>query len=110
MQINPPALLLSAGLAIALEAVTQGGASTSSASCLPATNPISVAVALEVVLVSAFRFVDDMDDVISILANQFRATEPPIAHVPPMDPALDAFSTAIGSATSGAVLLGFSGA
>ncbi|HEX8510972.1 MAG TPA: L-idonate 5-dehydrogenase [Propionibacteriaceae bacterium] len=69
--------------------------------------PISLAITRELDLVGAFRFNDEIDDVIASLADGSLSVEPVVTHEFAVADALEAFRTARDSATSGKVLLRF---
>lgn len=68
--------------------------------------PISLAITRELELVGAFRFNDEIDQVISVLADGSLSVEPVITHEYPLTDALNAFAVAKGSSADHAVALG----
>ncbi len=69
--------------------------------------PISLAISRELELVGAFRFNDEIDQVIAALADGSLVVEPVITHEYPVAEALAAFSTARDASVSSKVLLRF---
>jgi L-iditol 2-dehydrogenase/L-idonate 5-dehydrogenase len=68
---------------------------------------ISLAITRELELLGSFRFNDEIDDVITAMADGSLSVDPVITHVFPLDRGLEAFETAKNSALSGKVLLSF---
>jgi L-idonate 5-dehydrogenase len=69
--------------------------------------PISLAITRELELVGAFRFNDEIDEVINALAGGSLYVAPVVTHEFAIEDALEAFSVARDSATSSKVLLRF---
>ncbi|QTX05866.1 L-idonate 5-dehydrogenase [Agromyces archimandritae] len=69
--------------------------------------PISLAITRELELVGAFRFNDELDEVLAALADGSLQTESVVSHVFPAANALTAFCVAADAARSGKVLLDF---
>jgi L-idonate 5-dehydrogenase len=69
--------------------------------------PKSLAITRELELVGAFRFNDEIDQVIAALADGSLYVEPVVTHEFAVADALQAFSVARDSATSSKVLLRF---
>ena len=67
--------------------------------------PISLAITRELELVGAFRFNDEIDQVITALADGSLIVEPVITHEYPLTDALDAFTVAKDPSESAKVLL-----
>jgi L-iditol 2-dehydrogenase/L-idonate 5-dehydrogenase len=70
---------------------------------------ISLAITRELDLRGSFRFNDEIDEVITALADGTLNIGPVITHDYPVTNALEAFDTARNSAQSGKVLLNFGG-
>jgi L-idonate 5-dehydrogenase len=68
---------------------------------------ISLAITRELELKGSFRFNDEIDDVITALADGSLHIDPVITHEYPVEQALEAFNVARNSAESGKVLLSF---
>jgi L-iditol 2-dehydrogenase/L-idonate 5-dehydrogenase len=68
---------------------------------------ISLAITRELDLKGSFRFNDEIDDVITALADGSLFVDPVITHDFPVSQGLEAFETARNSAESGKVLLSF---
>lgn len=68
---------------------------------------LSEIVAREIEVVGSFRFNDEIDSVISALADGSLAVDPLITHTFPVENAIEAFHVAADSARSGKVLLDF---
>jgi len=68
---------------------------------------ISLAITRELELVGSYRFNDEIDEVITALADGSLAIDPIVTHEYPVGDALDAFAMARDSAQSGKVLLRF---
>jgi 2-desacetyl-2-hydroxyethyl bacteriochlorophyllide A dehydrogenase len=97
------------GLASALRAATRGGRVVL-VGLLPSGDqpvPISIAITRELELVGAFRFNDEIDQVIDALADGSLYVAPIITHEFAVQDALEAFAVARDSATSSKVLLRF---
>ncbi|MEO5320621.1 L-idonate 5-dehydrogenase, partial [Arthrobacter sp. CC3] len=71
---------------------------------------ISLAITRELELKGSFRFNDEIDDVITALADGTLLIDPVITHEYPLQDALEAFEMARNSAESGKVLLSFGAA
>ncbi|MBU8865737.1 L-idonate 5-dehydrogenase [Paenarthrobacter aromaticivorans] len=69
--------------------------------------PISLAITRELELKGSFRFNDEIDEVITALADDSLHIDPVITHEYPLADALHAFEVAKDSTTSGKVLLSF---
>ncbi|WP_375424942.1 L-idonate 5-dehydrogenase [uncultured Friedmanniella sp.] len=69
--------------------------------------PMSLAITRELELVGAFRFNDEIDEVIAALADGSLAVGPVVTHEYGLDDALDAFATARDASCSSKVLLRF---
>jgi L-idonate 5-dehydrogenase len=97
------------GLASAIQGATRGG-TVVMVGLLP-TGPqpvlISLAITRELELKGSFRFNDEIDDVITALADGSLHIDPVITHEYPVEQALEAFNVARNSAESGKVLLRF---
>ncbi len=97
------------GLASAIRGAARGG-TVVMVGLLP-TGPqpvlISLAITRELDLKGSFRFNDEIDDVITALADGTLHIGPVITHDYPLSQGLDAFTTAKNSAQSGKVLLNF---
>ncbi|KRE68673.1 L-idonate 5-dehydrogenase [Arthrobacter sp. Soil736] len=68
---------------------------------------ISLAITRELDLRGSFRFNDEMDDVLSALADGSLHVDPVVTHEYPFSDAIEAFNTAKDSRRSGKVLLSF---
>ena len=98
------------GLASAIQGAARGG-TVVMVGLLPAgPQPvlISLAITRELELKGSFRFNDEIDDVITALADGTLLIDPAITHEYPLQDALEAFEMARNSAESGKVLLEFS--
>jgi L-iditol 2-dehydrogenase/L-idonate 5-dehydrogenase len=99
------------GLASAIQGAARGG-TVVMVGLLP-TGPqpvlISLAITRELDLKGSFRFNDEIDEVITALAEGTLTIGPVITHDYPVTDALNAFDTARNSAQSGKVLLNFAG-
>ncbi|WP_051533176.1 L-idonate 5-dehydrogenase [Arthrobacter sp. 9MFCol3.1] len=97
------------GLASAIQGATRGG-TVVMVGLLP-SGPlpvlISLAITRELELKGSFRFNDEIDDVITALADGSLQIDPVITHDFPVDQALEAFEVARNAAVSGKVLLSF---
>lgn len=97
------------GLASAIQGAARGG-TVVMVGLLP-TGPqpvlISLAITRELDLRGSFRFNDEIDDVITALADGSLHISPVITHEYPLSQGLEAFKTAKNSAESGKVLLNF---
>lgn len=98
------------GLATAVRAATRGGRVVMVGLLPPGEQPalISLAIARELELVGSFRFNDEIDAVLSALADGSLAVDPVVTHEFPATDALAAFAMAQDAAQSGKVLLDFS--
>ncbi|HSU48485.1 MAG TPA: zinc-binding dehydrogenase, partial [Arthrobacter sp.] len=97
------------GLASAIQGAVRGG-TVVMVGLLPTGMqpvPISLAITRELDLKGSFRFNDEIDQVISALADGSLHIEPVITHEYPLSDALHAFEVAKDSTTSGKVLLSF---
>jgi L-idonate 5-dehydrogenase len=97
------------GLASAIRSATRGGRIVM-VGLLPSGDqpvPISIAITRELELVGAFRFNDEIDEVIDALADGSLYVAPVVTHEFAIEDALEAFSVARDSATSSKVLLRF---
>jgi L-iditol 2-dehydrogenase/L-idonate 5-dehydrogenase len=97
------------GLASAIQGAARGG-TVVMVGLLPSGPqpvPISLAITRELDLLGSFRFNDEIDDVITALADGSLFVDPVITHVFPLEHGLEAFETARNSAESGKVLLSF---
>ncbi|MBD1540972.1 L-idonate 5-dehydrogenase [Arthrobacter sp. IA7] len=99
------------GLASAIQGAARGG-TVVMVGLLP-TGPqpvlISLAITRELDLKGSFRFNDEIDEVITALADGTLTIDPVITHDYPVTDALEAFDIARNSAQSGKVLLNFAG-
>ncbi len=97
------------GLASAVRGVTRGGRVVMVGLLPSGEQPalISLAITRELELVGSFRFIDEIDEVISALTDGSLFVDPVITHEFAIDDALAAFATAQDSARSGKVLLRF---
>lgn len=68
---------------------------------------ISLAITRELELLGSFRFNDEIDEVITALADGSLAVDPVITHEFDLNHGLEAFEVAKNSAESGKVLLNF---
>jgi L-iditol 2-dehydrogenase/L-idonate 5-dehydrogenase len=97
------------GLASAIQGAARGG-TVVMVGLLP-TGPqpvlISLAITRELELKGSFRFNNEIDDVITALADSTLHIEPVITHEYPLSQGLKAFTVAKNSAESGKVLLDF---
>ncbi|AXJ09451.1 L-idonate 5-dehydrogenase [Arthrobacter sp. PM3] len=97
------------GLASAVRGAVRGG-KVIMVGLLP-TGPqpvlISLAITRELDLIGSFRFNDEIDHVITALADGTLAADPVITHTYRLEDGLAAFATARDAATSGKVLLDF---
>jgi L-idonate 5-dehydrogenase len=97
------------GLASAIRGATRGGRVVM-VGLLPSGDqpvPISMAITRELELLGAFRFNDEIDEVIAALADRSLYVEPVVTHEFAVSDALEAFAVARDSATSSKVLLRF---
>jgi len=97
------------GLASAIRGATRGGRVVM-VGLLPSGDqpvPISLAITRELELVGAFRFNDEIDEVIAALADGSLYVDPVVTHEFGVAEALQAFAVARDSATSSKVLLRF---
>lgn len=97
------------GLASALSATARGGRVVM-VGLLPSGDqpaPIALAITRELALVGSFRFNDEIDDVLSALADGSLVVDGIVSHEYDVTDALEAFEVARDSATSGKVLLRF---
>ncbi|GGN23253.1 L-idonate 5-dehydrogenase [Streptomyces fuscichromogenes] len=97
------------GLASALRGATRGG-TVVMVGLLPLGDqpvPIAHAITRELRLIGSFRFNDEIDEVITSLADGSLHVEPVITHTVPVDEALKAFTVAADASLSGKVLLAF---
>ena len=97
------------GLASAIQGAARGG-TVVMVGLLPTRMqpvPISLAITRELDLKGSFRFNDEIDEVITALADGSLHIEPVITHEYPLADALHAFEVAKDSTTSGKVLLSF---
>jgi L-idonate 5-dehydrogenase len=97
------------GLASAIRGASRGGRVVM-VGLLPSGDqpvPISLAITRELELVGAFRFNDEIDDVIAALADGSLYVDPVVTHEFAVADALQAFAVARDSATSSKVLLRF---
>jgi L-idonate 5-dehydrogenase len=97
------------GLASAIRSTTRGGRIVM-VGLLPSGDqpvPMSIAITRELELVGAFRFNDEIDEVIDALADGSLYVAPVVTHEFAIEDALEAFSVARDSATSSKVLLRF---
>jgi L-idonate 5-dehydrogenase len=98
------------GLASAIRGATRGGRVVM-VGLLPSGDqpvPISLAITRELELVGAFRFNDEIDEVIDALADGSLHVAPVVTHEFAIEDALEAFSVARDSSISSKVLLRFS--
>jgi L-idonate 5-dehydrogenase len=98
------------GLATAVRAATRGGRVVMVGLLPPGEQPalISLAIAKELELVGSFRFNDEIDAVLSALADGSLAVDPVVTHEFSATDALAAFAVAQDASQSGKVLLDFS--
>jgi 2-desacetyl-2-hydroxyethyl bacteriochlorophyllide A dehydrogenase len=97
------------GLASAIRGATRGGRVVM-VGLLPSGDqpvPISLAISRELELLGAFRFNDEIDEVIAALADGSLYVDPVVTHEFGVADALQAFAVARDSATSSKVLLRF---
>jgi len=97
------------GLASAIRGTTRGGRVVM-VGLLPSGDqpvPMSLAITRELELVGCFRFNDEIDEVITALADGSLDVGPIVTHEYPVADALEAFHVASDSANSGKVLLSF---
>jgi L-iditol 2-dehydrogenase/L-idonate 5-dehydrogenase len=97
------------GLASAIQGATRGGTVIMVGLLPSGPQPvlISLAITRELDLKGSFRFNDEIDDVITALADGSLFVDPVITHAFPVEQALEAFDVARNSAESGKVLLSF---
>jgi threonine dehydrogenase-like Zn-dependent dehydrogenase len=97
------------GLASAVRGATRGGRVVMVGLLTSGDRPvpISLAITWELELVGAFRFNDEIDDVIAALADGSLYIDPVVTHEFGVADALQAFAVARDSATSSKVLLRF---
>lgn len=97
------------GLGSALRAATRGGRVVMVGMLPPGDQPVAMATAIvrELELVGSFRFNDEIDDVISALADGSLAVDPVVTHEFAVEDAVEAFTVALDPARSGKVLLSF---
>lgn len=97
------------GLASAIRGAARGGRLVM-VGLLPSGDqpvPMSLAITRELELVGAFRFNDEIDEVIAALADGSLAVGPVVTHEYGLDSALEAFATAKDASRSSKVLLRF---
>lgn len=97
------------GLASAIAGATRGG-TVVMVGLLPSGDqpvPVAPAITRELQLLGSFRFNDEIDEVISALADGTLAVEPIVTHVFPVAETLEAFAVAADASVSGKVLLAF---
>ncbi len=97
------------GLASAIHGATRGG-TVVMVGLLPTGDqpvPISLAITRELHLIGSLRFNDEIDAVISALADGSLDVDPVITHTFPLEDALEAFTTAADASVSSKVLLAF---
>ena len=99
------------GLASAIQGAVRGGRVVMVGLLPSGPQPvlISLAITRELDLRGSFRFNDEIDEVITALADGTLTIEPVITHDYPVTDALAAFDIARNSAQSGKVLLNFAG-
>ncbi|MET1005381.1 MAG: L-idonate 5-dehydrogenase [Propionibacteriaceae bacterium] len=97
------------GLASAVRGAARGGRVVMVGMLPSGEQPVLVSLAIvrELELVGAFRFNDEIDDVIAALADGSLYVDPVVTHEFDAADALEAFSVALDSATSSKVLLKF---
>ncbi|TAP41781.1 L-idonate 5-dehydrogenase [Arthrobacter sp. S39] len=97
------------GLASAIQGAARGGKVVMVGLLPSGPQPvlISLAITRELDLKGSFRFNDEIDDVITALADGSLFVDPVVTHVFPLERGLEAFETAKDSAGSGKVLLSF---
>ena len=97
------------GLASAIKGAVRGGKVVMVGLLPSGPQPvlISLAITRELELLGSFRFNDEIDDVITAMADGSLFVDPVITHVFPLERGLEAFETAKNSALSGKVLLSF---
>jgi L-idonate 5-dehydrogenase len=97
------------GLASAIQGSTRGGTVVMVGLLPSGEQPVLVSLAItrELTLVGSFRFNDEIDEVISALADGTLAVDPIVTHAFPVDEALRAFAVAADPSASGKVLLEF---
>ena len=97
------------GLASAIQGASRGGKVVMVGLLPSGPQPvlISLAITRELDLKGSFRFNDEIDDVITALADGSLLVDPVVTHVFPLERGLEAFETAKDSAGSGKVLLSF---
>lgn len=97
------------GLASAVSAATRGG-QVVMVGLIPAGEQpalLATAITRELRLVGSFRFNDEIDEVITALADQSLAVSPVVTHIFPVTDAVHAFEVAADPRRSGKVLLDF---
>ncbi|MGN7250017.1 L-idonate 5-dehydrogenase [Arthrobacter sp. SAFR-014] len=99
------------GLASAIQGAARGGTVVMVGLLPTGAQPvlISLAITRELDLKGSFRFNDEIDEVITALADGTLTIDPVITHDYLVTDALEAFDTARNSAQSGKVLLNFAG-
>ncbi|WP_139146575.1 zinc-binding dehydrogenase, partial [Arthrobacter sp. SW1] len=97
------------GLASAIKGAVRGGKVVMVGLLPSGPQPvlISLAITRELELLGSFRFNDEIDEVITALADGSLHADPVVTHEYPLDHALEAFEIAKNSAQSGKVLLDF---
>ncbi|WP_328609220.1 L-idonate 5-dehydrogenase [Amycolatopsis sp. NBC_00345] len=97
------------GLASAIAGATRGGTVVLVGMLPRGDQPVPVASAItrELRLVGSLRFNDEIDEVITALADGSLKIDPVVTHVFPVEEALTAFATAADASVSGKVLLAF---
>jgi L-idonate 5-dehydrogenase len=97
------------GLAPAMTGATRGG-TVVVVGLLPSGDqpvPVSLAISRELRLLGSFRFNDEIDEVITAIADGSLTIEPIITQLFPVAKALEAFAVAADASVSGKVLLAF---
>jgi L-iditol 2-dehydrogenase/L-idonate 5-dehydrogenase len=97
------------GLASAIKGATRGGKVVMVGLLPSGPQPvfISLAITRELELLGSFRFNDEIDEVITALADGSLAVDPVVTHEFDLNHGLEAFEVAKNSAESGKVLLNF---
>lgn len=98
------------GLNSALHGTVRGGTLVMVGMLPPGPQPVEVSLAIgrELTLVGSFRFHEEMDEVLTALADGTLDVGPVVSHTLPVADAVEAFTIALDAASSGKVLLDFS--
>jgi L-idonate 5-dehydrogenase len=97
------------GLASAIQGATRAGTVIMVGLLPTGEQPVQISLAItrELSLLGSFRFNDEIDEVITALADGSLVVDPIITHSFPVDDALTAFTVAADASASGKVLLEF---